>query len=107
MQYVDKKLTVRIGTSLGRGRAGIAATHVGDYAIFAFGYSYYNIGQYADFYDINLTRTFLDNSSSDSTNRRELRATHIGDYALFASGGSYDFLYSNEEDATVRVYAIM
>lgn len=107
MQYVDKELTVRVGTSLGKGRSCIAATHVGNYAIFAFGYSYYNIGQYADFYDINLTRTFLDNSSSDSTNRRELRATHIGDYALFASGGSYDFLYSNEEDATVRVYAIM
>jgi hypothetical protein len=106
MQYVDKNLTISYGPSLGKGRAGIAATHIGEYAIFAFGFSHYDIGRYADFYDINLTRTFLDDSSNDSTNRHQPRSTHIGDYALFASNGSYDYLYSSVEEATVHVYAV-
>lgn len=106
VRYVDKKLTVGYAPSLGKGRTSIAATHIGDYAIFAFGSSYYNIGQYADFYDINLTRTFLDNSSNDNINKVCPKGTHIGDYALFASNGYGYGPSSSLGDATVRVYAV-
>lgn len=64
----------------------LAATTVGDYAIFAGGYNTSN-GTFASstYYNKSLTRSI---GRSMGTARRSLAATTVGDYAIFAGGGS-------------------
>lgn len=68
-----------------------AATHVGDYAIFAGGYAQADdngthiYGSKGTAYNSSLTRTSL---TELSTARHNHAATHVGNYALF--GGGYD-----------------
>ena len=72
-------------------RASLAATTIGDYALFGGGYD--TSGTYVsnvDAYDTSLTRT---KPTSLSDSRGELAATTVGNYALFG-GGSDSSTYS-------------
>ena len=78
----DTSLTRTIPTELSKARRGLAATTVGNYALFGGGYSS-NIGNTVDAYDTSLTRTI---STALSQKRGYLAATTVGDYALFGGG---------------------
>ena len=66
-------------------RYNLAATSVGNYAIFGCGYSAGGLTRSMSAYDTSLTRS----KPSDSTNVRErLAATTVGNYALFGGGYS-------------------
>ena len=85
-------------TVLSIARSGLSATNVGDYALFAGGYtwgdaSYSNV---VDAYDTSLTRT---TPTSLSQSRSGLSATSVGDYALFAGGDVNSSTRSNVVDA--------
>ena len=70
--------------TLSKVRSELAATTVGDYALFGggVGSTYYNT---VDAYDASLTRT---SPTALSKARYELAATTVGDYALFGGGES-------------------
>ena len=88
------------GTDLSQGRGELAATTVGNYALFGGGRAGANTSDVTtrvDAYDTNLTRT---TPTALSKARGGLKATTIGDYALF--GGGYDA--SNKEQTTIDVY---
>lgn len=75
-----------------RGRGGLAATTIGDYALFAGGYGINssNSNGYisrVDTYNVGLTRS---TTSSISKARALLSATTVGNYALFAGGETVD-----------------
>jgi hypothetical protein len=73
-------------TPLREGRNGLAATTVGNYALFGGGYRSSHGGDYldtVDSYDSNLTRGTL---SPLRLNRFRLAATTVGNYALFGGG---------------------
>ena len=72
-------LTRTTATSLSVGRSYLAATTVGDYALFGGG-SYKNT---VDAYDASLTRT---TATALSVPRSFLAATSVGNYALFGGG---------------------
>jgi hypothetical protein len=84
-------------------RAHVAATTVGNYALFAGGH-YKNEGkktpaQLSEVYDSSLTRSMR---SGLSVCRRYLAATSVGNYALFGGGNgifSYDPKYCDTVDA--------
>ena len=85
---------------LTEGRASLAATSVGDYALFGGGYSVVNSDlvcfDVVDAYNTNLTRT---TPTALSVGRRRLAATNVGDYALFAGGDSSNGNYNSTVDA--------
>ena len=66
-------------------RRYLAATTVGDYALFGGGYTGSAYSSRVDAYDTSLTRT---TPSALSKARYGLAATTVGNYALF--GGGYD-----------------
>ena len=72
-------------TALSNARRDLAATAIGNYALFGGGYTGNSSGNTVDAYDASLTRTI---PTVLSNARRGLAATTIGNYALF-SGGSY------------------
>ena len=86
-------LTRTTPTALSKARYGLAATSVGDYALFGGGYasSYSNV---VDAYNTSLTRS---TPTALSKARSYLAATSVGDYALF--GGGYTGSYSAVVDA--------
>jgi hypothetical protein len=89
----DTSLTRSTPTALSTARRYLAATTVGDYALFGGG----NASSYSsvvDAYDTSLTRS---TPTALSEARRWLAATTVGDYALF--GGGFTGLYSSVVDA--------
>ena len=73
-------------TQLSEGKQSLAATSIGNYALFGGGYS----GSYSsvvDAYDTSLTRTI---PTALSQSRSLLAATTIGNYALFGGGSLSD-----------------
>lgn len=73
-----------VNNGLSLARTSLAATTIGDYALFGGGYD--TSGTYVskvDAYDTSLTRT---TPTSLSTGRADLGATAVGDYALFGGG---------------------
>ena len=91
----DTSLTRTTPTELSQARSYLAATRVGNYALFGGGYDEnYVSSSTVDVYDTLLTRTI---STSLSQARRQLAATTVGNYALF--GGGYSSNYSNIVDA--------
>ena len=98
----DTSLTRTNPTELSVGRASLAATTVGNYALFCGGYNEWSSWlplDAVDAYDASLTRT---NPTGLSVGRDGLAATTVGDYALFGGGwgGNATTL------ATVDVYDI-
>ena len=95
----DSSLTRTIPTVLSLNRSRLAATTVGNYALFGGGiYTSSSGDSYStvDAYDLSLVRTTLD--SYLSVSRSRLAATTVGNYALFG-GGSYSI-----STATVDAY---
>ena len=72
-------------TSLSAARHYLAATSIGNYALFGGGSSDGGLSNTVDAYDTSLTRT---NPTSLSVARHYLAATSIGNYALFGGGSS-------------------
>jgi len=103
----NASLTKTTPSTLSKARYGLAATHVGDYALFGGGadagaYEDYNMYDTVDVYDTSLTKT---TPSTLSKARNNLAATHVGDYALF--GGGLDKQYVGSSMSTVDVYVII
>ena len=80
----NTSLTHTTTTNLGKARFGAAATHVGNYAIFAGGGTTPSTMNYVDAYDSSLTK--ISNISTLSVGRQCLAATCVGSYALFGGG---------------------
>ena len=78
------------------GRSGMAATTVGDYALFGGGRETYYGTTIVDAYNPSLTKSNLTDLSAKTY---QLAATTVGDYALFAGGTSMDTSDSNAVDA--------
>jgi tRNA G37 N-methylase TrmD len=78
----DNSLTRSTPTALSVDRYYLAATTVGNYALFGGGYSASNV---VDAYDTMLTRS---TPTALSVGRFGLSATTVGDYALFGGGYS-------------------
>ena len=82
----DASLTRNISvTKLSSSRQKLAATTIGNYALFGGGDSAGSSSAVVDAYDTSLTRT---TAASLSTARHLLAATTVGDYALFGGGGT-------------------
>ena len=80
----DTSLNITTPTPLSVARAYLAATHIGNYALFGGGMTpTYSYSAVVDAYDTSLNRT---TSTPLSVGRCDLAATHIGDYALFGGG---------------------
>ena len=73
----------------------LAATHVGNYALFTGGYNY-DYQNVVDAYNVSLERSA---PTPLSVARRGLVATHVGNYALFAGGNT-----NNGNISTVDAY---
>ena len=84
----DTSLTRTTASSLSVARYNMVSTTVGNYALFAGGYSSSGFISYStvDAYDTSLTRT---TASGLSVARGNLAATNIGNYALFGGGENY------------------
>ena len=81
-------------TPLSAARYGLAATSVGDYALFGGGYASGSYSRVVDAYDKSLVQTIPTTLYEYST---DLAASSIGNYAIFAGGrGGYYSSYSNE-----------
>ena len=91
VEAYNTSLTRTIPTALSQAREELAATTVGNYALFGGGY---NGGSLAtvDAYDTSLTRT---NPTALSQARNNSAATTVGSYALFGGG---------ESSSTVNAY---
>ena len=103
----NASLTKTTPSTLSKARYGLAATHVGDYALFGGGtdagaYEDYNMYDTVDAYNTSLTKT---TPSTLSKARNNLAATHVGNYALF--GGGMDEQYAGSSMSTVDVYVII
>ena len=105
VEVYNTSLTLSAATNLQIGRDNLAATTVGEYAIFAGGQmgsssQKYDISSHVDVYNASLTRTI---GTSLSNARKFLAATSIGDYALFGGGfyGSSSDAYSADVDVYV------
>ena len=83
-------------TGLSTARCYLAATNVGNYALFGGGYTG-SVSSVVDAYNKNLTRS---TPTAFSAARRYLAATSVGDYALF--GGGYSS--SSYQIATIEAY---
>ena len=80
----DTSLTRTIPTTLSNTSSYLAATSIGDYALFGGGrYSSSGFRNTVNAYDTSLTRTI---PTTLSKARSYLAATSIGDYALFGGG---------------------
>ena len=92
----DSNLTRGTPSSLRRARSALAATTLGDYALFGGGKtdSYSGITS-VDSYNSNLTRSNLTNLSDNDM--YELAATTVGNYALFGGG----YITSNVDTYTL------
>ena len=89
-------------TDLSNARSSLAATTVGNYALFGGGSSYSSTSVYhstVDAYDTSLTRTTATNLSQK---REGLAATTVGNYALF--GGGYSYSSTSVYHSTVDAY---
>ena len=86
-------LTRTTATPLSEARGYLAATSVGDYALFGGGYGD-TLTATVDAYDTSLTRTI---PTPLSEARYELTATSVGNYALF--GGGYGDIPTSTVDA--------
>ena len=83
-------------TPLSQARSSLAATSIGDYALFGGGYDS-SSSSVVDAYDTSLVRT---TPTPLSRARISLSSTSIGNYALFGGGESnYPFVYSDVVDA--------
>ena len=69
-------------TALSVGKHGLAATNVGDYALFGGGFVPYETNT-VDAYNKSLTRSI---PTALSEGKGALAATNVGDYALFGGG---------------------
>lgn len=78
----DMELTRTIPTTLSKATSNLAATTVGNYALFGGGYTGSNSST-VDAYDTSLTRT---TPTALSEGRRDLAATTVENYALFGGG---------------------
>ena len=93
----DTSLNRTVPTALSVARGGLAATHIGNYALFGGGADFdtsddgSNYSAVVDAYDISLNRTA---PTPLSVARAGLAATHIGNYALF--GGGVDYVTSDD-----------
>jgi hypothetical protein len=87
-------------TSLSKARHGLAATAVGDYALFAGGKSSdSSYGKTVDAYNKSLTRI----TAPDLTDRMiNLTATTVGNYALFGCGGSSVYVTAYDSSLTTK-----
>lgn len=83
-------------TALSAARRYLAATTIGDYALFGGGYAASSYSNVVDAYNKSLTRS---TPTALSAARRYLAATTIGDYALFGGGQAALLGYSNVVDA--------
>ena len=87
----NTSLTRSTATNLSAGRLSLAATTVGNYALFGGGAGKYeryheyhiDVTNIVDAYDTSLTRT---TASELSYSRNRLAAATVGDYALFGGG---------------------
>ena len=86
----DSSLTRRTGTVLSQRRSFLAATTVGNHALFGGG------DDSVDAYNTSLTRNTL---TALSVARRYLAATTVGDYAIFAGGNEIGSSYKDAVDA--------
>ena len=82
-------------TQLSKARYGLAATTVGNYALFGGGYVYSSV---VDAYNESLTQTI---PTALSQVRKSLAATTIGNYALFGGGAT-----SSNSSNVVDVYTV-
>ncbi len=101
----NSSLTRSTPTSLSVGRCNLAGASVGNYALFAGGYSSYAAGTYIGSSVVNAYNTSLVRSTPTSLSqaRGELAATSVGDYALFAGGHIQDSSSTNY--STVDAYS--
>lgn len=99
-----KQLVYRgTATELSVARYGIAATTIGNYALFGGGYAS-NYSSVVDAYNASLTRT---TATALSAVRTGLAATTIGNYALFAGGigSSYSSVVDSYNTSLTRTTA--
>lgn len=97
VDYYNSSLTVRDSAkALSVARSDLAATTVGNYAIFAGGFDGYNPTSAVDFYTNSLTGGTADALAEA---RQMLAATTVGNYALFAGGHFSGTTYSTKVDA--------
>mgnify|MGYP002622064343 CR=1 FL=1 len=89
------KLVRSLATPLSTGRDHLAATTVGNYALFGGGYIGGSYSAVVDAYNASLTRS---TPTSLSTGRENLAAATVGSYALFAGG------YITSTSAVVDAY---
>ena len=96
----DTTLTRTSPTALSQERSGLAATTVGNYALFGGGQSSSSYSAVVDAYDTSLTRT---TPTALSQVRSSLKATTVGNYALFGggSGGGYNYATVDAYDTTL------
>ena len=88
-----------IPTALSVARDNLAATTVGDYALFGGGYGFGSTYcSTVDAYNSSLTRSI---PTALNQEREDLAATTVGNYALFGGGSSYSstFTYYSTVDA--------
>ena len=104
----NKSLTLSTITALSVARCDLAATTLGNYALFGGGSDKVSstsdkvFYDYVDVYDKSLTHAV---TQALSTARNALAATSVGDYALF--GGGYNYATgSSTYFATVDAYSI-
>ena len=95
----NTSLTRTTPTELSQARSGLAATTVGNYALFGGGVSS-SYSAVVDAYDTSLTRT---TPTALSQVRSSLKATTVGNYALFGggSGGGYNYATVDAYDTTL------
>ena len=86
-------------TSLGEARKNLAATSIGDYALFGGGYGDSGNSATVDSYNASLTHS---TSTNLSTARYDLTAATVGEYALF--GGGHSLSGSHYYHSTVDAY---
>ena len=80
-------------TSLSEARGGLAATSVGNYALFGGGSPFFST---VDAYNTSLTRT---SPTALSEARGNLAAASVGNYALFGGGYKGNSVYCSTVDA--------
>lgn len=94
----NKSLTHSMATSLSVARGGLAATTLGDYALFAGGETSSSYSAVVDAYDPSLVRTI---PTPLNMTKQSLSATTIGDYALFGGGYLPSYNVTSEVEAYV------
>lgn len=88
-------------TGLSVARMNLAATTVGNYALFGGGMDTEDCVTTVDAYSSSLTKASV---SGIKTSRDELAATTVGNYALFGGGYTYEDISDDEAVKTVTAY---